>query len=210
MPIPYPVFLDLTGRRALIVGGGEIAASRVNGLLEAGARVRVVSPDVAAEIRRLAEGGVITHEPRAFRDADVGGCAIVIAATDDRGVNASVARAARAHGVLVNVVDTPDDCDFYTPAVVRRGSLQIAISTDGKSPVLARHLREALEHQFGPEWERFVELLGEIRARLRHRGDSVEARKAVVAKLIASDLLAALRAGDEERVEAIVSANRST
>jgi precorrin-2 dehydrogenase/sirohydrochlorin ferrochelatase len=145
VPAYYPIFLDLTQRRCLVVGGGPVAERKVHGLLEAGAQVWVVSPALTDALGAWAADGALTHLPRTFQDDDVEDCALVIAATDRGEVNGHVAGTARRHGVLVNVVDTPEACDFIAPAVVRRGALQIAISTGGKSPMLAKRLREGLD-----------------------------------------------------------------
>lgn len=196
----YAMFLDLHGKRCLVVGGGSIATSKVDGLLQSAASVTVVSPALTETLGRLAAQGVVVHRARAFDDGDVTGCALVIAATDQPEVNSAVFRAARHRGILVNVVDTPTQCDFYTPAVVRRGALQIAISTDGKVPALARRIREELEHRFGPEYTRYVDVFGELRLGWRRRAHSYELRKSLSAQVLDSPLLAAVRAGDEARI----------
>jgi siroheme synthase-like protein len=176
----YPIFVDLTRRRCLIVGGGPVAERKAHGLLEAEARVVVVSPTLTENLQRWALDGLITYVPRTFEDGDVGGCALIIAATDRSTVNTHVARAARRHGVWVNVVDTPVECDFIAPAVIRRGALQLAISTGGRSPMLAKRLREGLEAVIGPEYGELADVLGAMRAAVRHREESSEAWKALL------------------------------
>jgi precorrin-2 dehydrogenase/sirohydrochlorin ferrochelatase len=199
--VHYPVFLDLAGKPCLVVGGGEVAAGKVSGLLDAGARVVVVSPGLAGTLARLVAAGAVAHRAREFGEEDLDGMALVIAATDQPEVNAAACRAARRRRILVNVVDTPSECDFYTPAVVRRGALQIAVSTEGKSPVLARCIREELEARFGPEYARYLEILGRARAESKRRGDSLRARTAALRALAESGLLSAVRAGDEPAIE---------
>ncbi|PYO17713.1 MAG: siroheme synthase, partial [Candidatus Rokuibacteriota bacterium] len=137
MPDYFPAFLDVRGRRCLVVGGGAIAARKVHGLLECGARVTVVSPALVPELARLATMGGIDHRAREFRRADARGAMLVIAATG-RAVDDTVAEAARRHGALVNAVDRPASCDFIYGSVLRRGELQIAVSTGGRAPALAR------------------------------------------------------------------------
>src|SRR5436305_3829734 len=134
----YPIALDVAGKRCLIIGGGAIAADKVDGLLASGAHVVVVSPDALERIEELAARGRITRYARPYRPRDLDGIFLAIAATDRMDVNARVAADARRAGVLVNAVDDPPNCDFYAMAVVRRGSLQVAISTDGQSPAFAR------------------------------------------------------------------------
>lgn len=206
----YPIVLDLDGKPCLVVGGGEVATAKVQGLLLSGAHVVVVSPTLTETLGRLAKQGPVVHRARDFRDDDVIGCALVIAATDRPEVNSAIFRLARRHRILVNVVDTPAECDFYTPAVVQRGALQIAISTNGKIPGLARRIREELETRFGPEYARYVEVLGEFRQGLRHRGDSLERRQSLCARVLDSDLLEAVRTGNEARIEALLASSGGT
>lgn len=137
----YPVFLDLRGRKALVVGAGKVALRKAGGLLEAGAAVTVVSPEGAAEFDSLG----VNWKKRRFRVSDVRGCALVFAATNDRAVNAAVGRAARAAGIWANIADSPDECGFLVPSRIRHGDLQVAVSTSGRSPKLAIELRKKIE-----------------------------------------------------------------
>jgi precorrin-2 dehydrogenase/sirohydrochlorin ferrochelatase len=170
----YPIFLDLTQRRCLVVGGGTVAERKVQGLLEARAAVTVVSPILTTALTRWAVEGVLTCLPRTFQDDDVEGHTLVIAATDRVETNLQVAAAARRRNLWVNVVDTPQACDFIAPAVVRRGSLQIAISTGGKSPLLAKRLRQGLEALIGEEYAELTDVLGAMRTAMRYRGEPSE------------------------------------
>jgi precorrin-2 dehydrogenase/sirohydrochlorin ferrochelatase len=184
MPSYYPLFVNLQGKRCLVVGGGEIATRKVQGLLEADALVFVVSPRLSAALTALAAQGIIAHQPRPFRADDVLGCTLVIGATDQPEVNRAVCKAARQHNVWVNIVDTPDACDFIAPAVVRRGTLQIAISTGGYSPTLAKRIRMQLEESYGPEYAVLLETLGRERARIRQLIHDPELRKAYYERLV--------------------------
>jgi precorrin-2 dehydrogenase/sirohydrochlorin ferrochelatase len=184
MPSYYPMFVDLQGKCCLVVGGGEIATRKVQGLLDAEARVVVVSPALCATLTTLAAQGVITHHARPFRSDDVLGCTLVIGATDRPDVNAAVCKAARAQDVWVNIVDTPEACDFIAPAIVRRGALQIAISTGGQSPTLAKRIRMQLEEAYGPEYGRLLEKLGRERQRIRHLIRDLNLRKAYYERLV--------------------------
>jgi precorrin-2 dehydrogenase / sirohydrochlorin ferrochelatase len=180
----YPVFVDLEGKRCLVVGGGEIATRKVEGLLEAGALVVVVSPGLSSALVALAACGAIQHRPRAFLEGDVVGCALVIGATDQYVVNQAVCEAARRHHIWVNIVDTPEHCDFIAPAVVRRGALQIAISTGGLSPTLAKRIRMQLERFYGQEYAELLEKLGRERPRIRQLIADPELRKAYYERLV--------------------------
>jgi precorrin-2 dehydrogenase/sirohydrochlorin ferrochelatase len=180
----YPIFLNLQGKRCLVVGGGEVATRKVQGLLEAGALVAVVSPTLTTALSALVHDGTIRHEARDFRDDDVSGCALVIGATDQPVVNHAVYEASQRHRAWVNIVDVPAACDFIAPAVVRRGALQIAISTSGHSPTLAKRIRQQLEEQYGPEYAELLDWLGEERARIRRQVRDPAARTADYARLV--------------------------
>lgn len=149
----YPLFMDVSGTRCAVVGGGGVASRKVRGLLESGASVVVISPEVTPEI----EGMAVTVERRPYGPGDLAGCALAFAATDSREVNAAVAREARERGIPVNVADRPAEGDFALPAVLRRGGLQVAVSTGGASPTLARRIRDAMEPSFAAEWAGIVE-----------------------------------------------------
>jgi precorrin-2 dehydrogenase/sirohydrochlorin ferrochelatase len=200
--------LDLRGRRCVVVGGGTVARRKVEGLLEAGARVDVVAPEVS----EMPSGVVVIQ--RSFLPQDLDGALLAIAATDRPEVNAVVAREAEARGVLVNVVDAPEQCTFILPAVVRRGALQIAVSTGGASPTFARQLRQEFEAQFGPEYGELVELLGALRraweAPLRDAGLAQHARRALWESVLALPLLSLLQAGRHEQARALAEAEIRT
>jgi precorrin-2 dehydrogenase / sirohydrochlorin ferrochelatase len=168
----------------LVVGGGEVATRKVQGLLEAGAAVVVISPRLAESLATLVAQGLIQHHPRPFLPDDVLGCALVVGATDQSAVNLAVCEAARRHHIWVNIVDTPDSCDFIAPAIVRRGALQIAISTAGHSPTLAQRIRRQLEAYYGPEYAELLEQLGRERQRVRRLVGDPELRKAYYGHLV--------------------------
>jgi precorrin-2 dehydrogenase len=155
----YPIFLDLSGRRCVVVGGGGVANRKARKLLQARARVVVISPEIGAELESVA---VEVHR-RPYREGDLEGAYLAFAATNAREVNAAVAREAKERGVPVNVADTPSEGDFALPSTLRRGRLQVAISTGGASPTLARRIRGELEEAFGPEWAGIVEQLDTAR-----------------------------------------------
>jgi precorrin-2 dehydrogenase/sirohydrochlorin ferrochelatase len=200
MPRYYPAFLDLRGKLAVVVGGGEVAERKVELLLSCGARVRVVSPQVTPALSRL--GRSIEIIPRSYQAGDLEGAVLVFAATDDPAINAAVAREARQRSTLVNVADAPDFCDFIVPSLISRGDLQIAISTGGASPALARRLRRELEEVIGPEYEELVALLESVRERVLREVADPARRRAIFDRLVNGDLLDLLRRGDRDAVKA--------
>jgi len=162
----FPLFLKLRGRRCLVVGAGKISEGKIAGLLEAGAKVRVVAPHATDRIAQWQKEKRIRLEKRLFRPRDLNGMFLAVAATNSEKVHRAIYRQAQKHKVLCNVVDVPALCDFYYPAVVRRGQLQIAISTAGTSPSLARRLREEMERSFGPEYDRWLRHLSHARKKV--------------------------------------------
>lgn len=157
------MFVKLESRRCLVVGAGKVGEPKIGGLIETGARVHVVALDASEAVRQWAKTGKVTLELRSFASADLDGTFLAVVATASRELNGAIYREAQQRGILCNVVDVPEYCDFYYPAVVRRGDLQIAISTNGQSPSLAQKLRQQLERQFGPGYARWVAELGETR-----------------------------------------------
>lgn len=192
MPDYFPAFLDLRGRRCLVVGGGEIGERKTHALLDCGARVTIVSPSVTQRLAALAASGRLVHRARPFRRSDPRGCALAVAATGDPRVDRVVAAAARRWRALVNVVDRPQHCDFIVPAVLRRGELQIAVSTGGRSPAIAREIRRRLERFFGPEYSELISRAGEARNRARAKArtsaERIEAGERVAHLVLAGRL----------------------
>ncbi len=162
----FPMFMKLEGRSCLVVGAGAVGEPKIGSLIAAGASIRVVAPQATAAVAEWAQAGAITWEARAFNRADLDGTFMVIAATKSSDLNAAIFHEARQRNILCNVVDDPEHCDFYYPAVVRRGDFQLAISTNGQSPALAQRIRRELEIQFGPEYGEWLEELGRIRQQL--------------------------------------------
>jgi len=157
------MFVKLEGKRCLVVGAGKVGEPKISGLIETGARIHVVALEASEAVHQWARAGEIALEIRGFAPADLDGTFLAIVATASRDLNGSIHREAQQRGILCNVVDVPEYCDFYYPAVVRRGALQIAISTNGQSPSLAQKLRQQLERQFGPGYAQWVAELGETR-----------------------------------------------
>lgn len=202
----YPVNLVLDGRRCLVVGGGKVALRKVEGLLACGGRVTVVAPRVDGELRTLA--GVAIEE-RPWRPEDLDGMWLVIAATDDPAVNRAVYDAGQRAGVWVNGADDPANCSFTLPSVVRRGDLQVTVSTGGRSPALATWLRRRLEGEIGPEYAVLLDLLATERDGLKAAGVSTEGLDWRSA--LDSDMLDLIRTGDlahaRERLQTCLSSS---
>jgi siroheme synthase-like protein len=205
-PPHYPVNLLLRGRRCLVVGGGRVAAQKVRGLLDAEALVHVIAPEVDGSISDLPH---VTVERRAYRDGDVAGHRLVIAATSDPDVNHAVAAAAEAADIWVNVADDPDHCAFTLPSKIRRGPVLVTFSTGGTSPALSTWLRRRFEGEIGPEYEVLARLLADARDELRARGESTEGRGWQEA--LDSGMLELVRQGNlaeaKERLQACLSSS---
>ena len=202
----YPVNLVLDGRRCLVVGGGEVAARKVEGLAACGARVDVVAPHVGASVRAVPG---VSWEERPYRSDDFDGAWLVVAATDDPDVNRAVYREGEARRVWVNGADDPANCSFTLPSVVRRGALTVTVSTSGRSPALSAWLRRELEKEIGPEYEVLLDLLAAERARLKEQGRSTEGLD--WQKALDSDMLGLIRSGDlnhaRERLQTCLSSS---
>jgi len=173
----FPLMIRLAGRKCVVIGAGNVAAAKIEGLLSCGAKVVVVGPRAARRIREWGKAGDLVWRPRRFSARDLRGAFLAIAATDLPSTNESVYRVCQARKILCNSVDDPQHCDFFYPAVVRRGPLQIAISTSGCSPALAALLRKDLARQFGPKWAAFVRLVGERRHEILNTASSARRKK---------------------------------
>ncbi len=165
----YPVFLDIAGKPAVVIGGGNIAYQKVVGLVTSGADITVVSPELNEDMAALRAEGRFRHIERDYQPGDIEGYTIAFVATDDRAINATVAREGKERRVWVNAVDDPPYCDFIMPAIVQQGDLTIAISTSGRSPAMARKMREELELFLTEDYSLMLELAAEVRAELRER-----------------------------------------
>lgn len=189
----YPILVDLRGRRALVVGGGRVAQRKVETLLAHGASVEVVARELTESLERLRKNGTIRVPGTDFSEEHLEGVFLVVAATDDAGLNQRVSQGALKRGLLVNAVDQPADCNFILPSVLSRGNLQIAVSTSGKSPAFARKVRLELEQHFGEEYGLFLNLMGRLRKEILSLGLSQEENKRTFEGLVHSDLLQAIR-----------------
>jgi len=170
----YPIFLDLKGRRCMVIGGGAVAERKVEELLAAGAEITIVGPEISERLRLLFTQRSIKHVQRKYENGDLAGYALAFVATDDAATSTAVFSEARERGIWVNCADVPSCCDFILPAVIRRGELAVAISSGGASPAATRAIREELENYLTEEFAQLVQTASEVRTDLRQR--SIHAR----------------------------------
>jgi precorrin-2 dehydrogenase/sirohydrochlorin ferrochelatase len=180
----YPVFLDIEGKRAVVIGGGPVAHRKAASLIEAGAAVTVISPEAVPAIKRLADRGLLTHKPRRYRKGDLRGAVVAVAATDDPSVNERVASEAKALDILINCATPPNSGNFIVPSSIKKGALTLAISTGGASPALSKRLRLDLEGFLGTRYSWFLEFLEEARVLLKGEVEDEAARQEILRKLV--------------------------
>jgi precorrin-2 dehydrogenase/sirohydrochlorin ferrochelatase len=197
----YPIGLDISGRRCLVIGGGDVGERKVERLLECGARVTVVGRDPTPALAGLRKKGAIDHIPGDYEQKHLKGAFLVIGATDDRVINERIFRDARKKGVLANIVDDPERCDFILPALCRQGELVITVATEGKSPALAKKLRQDLEERYGPEYEALLKIMGEIRGKVIDRGEGSDENRKIFEAVVDSDILDHIRKANWGKVE---------
>ena len=200
----YPAILDIAGRRAIVVGAGKVGEGKIEGLLNSDAQVRVISLTATERVRDWARAGRIELEERAYESTDLDNAFLVIAATEDTPTNVRVFEDAEARQMLCNVVDVTHLCNFILPSIVRHGALAIAVSTGGASPAMARRIRISLAQCYGDEYAVALELLGSLREELKAMYPSPGDRKILFERLVYSDFMDTVRAGDTERIEAWV------
>ncbi len=200
----YPVSLDIQNRKCLVVGGGSVSTRKVMTLLECGAIVTVVSPDVAGELLELAEKKMIELKKRPYEPSDIDGIFLVIGATDNEKLNRQINKDAERQNKLCNIADRPEACNFILPSIVNRGNLVIAISTSGKSPAFAKKMRQDLEKEFGEEYDEFLQLMGAIRKKALSEKHEPEAHKHLFEQLINRGLIDMIRNHDEERINSLL------
>jgi siroheme synthase-like protein len=201
----YPVYIQMREQSCVVIGGGKIAEGKVEGLLAVEAKITVIAPDLTPRLHDLADQKQIAYLGRAYRPGDLTGAFMVICATDQAEINHQVWQEATANHQLVNVVDDTPRCNFIAPSILRQGDLTVAISTSGKAPALAVRLKERLQREIGPEYERFLELAGELREPLAHHIPDFETRKALWYELVDSEILDVLASGDEQQAREIIS-----
>ena len=189
----FPVFVDLKGKYCVVVGGGRVGERKVRSLLKAGALVKVIGPELTPSLFRLKKKGKIIHISRSYRTGDLGRAFLVIAATDDRKTNERVFRQALEKRVLVNVVDDPAHSSFIVPSIVEKKDLVVAISTSGRSPALARVLRQKLEKEIGPEYTFLLKILGSLRKKIRSLKLGQKENQKIFRELVKEELLSLIK-----------------
>ena len=200
----YPVNLDIRNRNCLVVGGGDVGTRKVMTLLDCGAMVIVVSPAVTEKIEALSNKGLIKLERRGFEPTDLDQMFLVIGATDNPELNRQIHTGAERLGMLCNIADRPEVCNFILPAIVNRGDLIIAISTSGKSPAFAKTMRKDLEKKFGTEYAKFLTLMGGIRTKLLSEDHEPEAHKHLFENLIKRDVVALIKQHDIAAINSLL------
>lgn len=193
----YPIMLDIRGKKCKVIGGGKVAERKVIALLEHGAVVTVISPLITDKLDQLHREKKIALLDRKYIYGDLDGSYLVYAATDDRETNKICLNECREKGILLNVVDEGEICDFIVPAKISRGHLNICISTDGKSPMLSRRIKERLERIFTEEYEEYLEILGEIRERVKREVASIDRRREIFYNLVYSDVFDRYLTGED-------------
>lgn len=206
---PYPVMMNLDGKQVVVVGGGKVASRKIMGLIESGARITVISPELENELRHLVEIGRISWIEKEFEEAVLDlfpDAVLLFGTTDRRDVNVSIQKAAVNRKMLCNIADVPDLCTFIVPAVITQGDLMISVSTGGSSPALARRIREDLEKRFGPEYGAMTRLLGELRKQILKTGSNSDENRKLFLEIVDSEMLEALRENDREKALGILRA----
>ena len=201
----YPIYVQLNEQSCVVIGGGKIAEGKVDGLLAANAKVKIISPELTPHLHDLVKQNHIEYTARHYQMGDLTGAFMVICATDQAEINHQVWQEASANGQLVNVVDDTPRCNFIAPAILRKGDLNIAISTGGKAPALAVRLKERLQKEIGPQYERFLELSGQLREPLARHIPDFETRKKLWYELVDSDILELLSQDNEPAALDLIS-----
>jgi siroheme synthase-like protein len=191
----YPIFLDIEDRSVVIIGGGNVCARKAETMMNYGAKVTVVAPEFHPDIERYASEGLLQIKRKRYDESDLEGASVIIASTDDEAINTQIATDARRRKIPVNVVDVTHLCEFIVPAIIEKGSVQLAVSTGGKSPALARTLKEDLQKLVGPEYAEVNDALGSLRDSAKKVLPTDIDRKRFFDGIIARDILGMLRAG---------------
>lgn len=201
----YPVCLDVKDRRCLVVGGGRVGTRKVKTLLDCGAQVTVISPETTDTLDQLVALDAIVLKRRSYRSSDMDDVFLVIGATDDEALNHRIHQDAEQRQRLCNIADQPHRCNFILPSIIQQGDLMIAISTSGRSPAFAKHLRRRLQDQFGPEYGRLLDLMGAVREKLLAADHAPEVHKPLFEKLIESGLLEMIKSNDNQAVDNLLA-----
>ncbi|MDI6799653.1 MAG: bifunctional precorrin-2 dehydrogenase/sirohydrochlorin ferrochelatase [Actinomycetota bacterium] len=201
----YPINIDLEGVNCLVVGGGTVAERKILNLIEAGAKVKVVSPDLTPALSQLKEASKLEHVKRVYRAGDLEGARLVISATRDAAVNGAVSKEAKRSHLLINVVDAPGLCNFIVPSTVRRGDLTVAISTSGTAPALAKKIRRDLEDLFDEAYSDYLAILSEARAAIKERYGAESERAKAWERIVDLDIADLLKKGNLKTIKEMVN-----
>jgi precorrin-2 dehydrogenase/sirohydrochlorin ferrochelatase len=198
----YPVFLNIAGRLCVVIGGGSVAERKVKGLLQEGAFVRVISPEVTEDLASLAKEGKIDWRKKSYNYQDIDKAFLVFAATNSREIQELICTQAHENRQLVNVADDPECCNFQVPATVRRGDLALAISTGGKSPAVASLIKQKLDEEFGPEYKTLLDIMSLVRykAGLENDNFSQPQRKKIYKKILHNDIIEWIKTGQVDKL----------
>ncbi|NLM51323.1 MAG: bifunctional precorrin-2 dehydrogenase/sirohydrochlorin ferrochelatase [Firmicutes bacterium] len=202
----YPVFLKLKQQKCLVVGGGEVAARKVQSLLACQADVYVISPQLHPPLSQFVAAGKIRAFQRPYQKEDLAGAKLVIVATEQKEVNQQVASHCAEKGILCNVVDEPELCDFFVPAVVKQGPLKIAISTSGQAPVFAKQIRVNLTEHFDEAYKIVIEMVGRARTELLEKVSDATKRRKKISSLQLEELVQLYRSGGKEALTQRINA----
>jgi len=197
----YPVCLNIAKRLCVVVGGGSVAERKIRGILAAAGQVRVVSPALTVGLRDLAEHGRVEWRQKSYSADDLDGGYVVFAATNSSAAQEAVCRDARAAGLLLNVADAPELCDFQTPSVIRRGDLTLSVATNGRSPAVAAMVRRRLERDFGDEYGLLTALVAQLREQVLREASSDADKKILFQKILCDDIVDWLRERQWERIQ---------
>lgn len=200
----YPVCLNVANERCLVIGGGEVAERKVIGLVECGARVTLVAKDLTERLRSMVERKKIEQISDGYMDIYLEGAFLVIGATDREEVNEQISQDARRRGIPVNIVDDPIRCTFILPSTFRRGNLLVAVSTSGKSPALARRIREEIERRYGPEYATLIEIMGVLREKVIARGAPSAENRDLFESVLDTDILRYIRERNGQKIQNII------
>jgi precorrin-2 dehydrogenase/sirohydrochlorin ferrochelatase len=201
----YPIIVELKDKKIIVVGGGNVAQRKVMTLVDCGADVHIISKELSPLLKVYEKERKVSIQGTEFKEDELNGAYMVIAATDDPIENSRIGKSAKKRGILVNVVDQPDDCNFIVPSIVKRGDLIIAVSTSGKSPALARKLRKELESLYGKEYEDYLNLMGGLRKEIITKGGSSDENREIFTLLVDSPLFELICEGEWEKIAALIS-----
>ena len=201
----YPIFLDIKGNPCVVVGGGSVAERKVLSLLDSGAKVLVISPKLTPALKKLVAKKAISYCAKSYKGGDLKGFFLAYSATNNSKVNKEVFQEAKKQGILLNVVDVPELCNFIVPSVVGRGDLLIAISTSGKSPAMAKKIRQQLEKEFGREYAVFLDIMGKVRDKILTKSKESDKNKKIFESIVNSPLLEWIRQGKKKEIERLIN-----